>query len=198
MPDPKARQAIYALEHEIGTLKDRLTELTNRIAIRSSDGSLWVQDDEGTDAQLEADAGYIEGARVWNITPLTIATGTWTSLTFNREMYDTNDMHSLITNTDRLVANHAGIYVVTASIRWAPNAVGTRWLTIENNLLGSIAEVSAEAITTGDVQGMSVTTICKYNAGEYAIARVYQDSGGNLQISAYVRHSPDLMMQRIG
>jgi hypothetical protein len=52
-------------------------------------------------------------------TPQTIADNTLTILTAETESYDTDAMHSTITNTSRITAQTAGRYSVEACVNWA-------------------------------------------------------------------------------
>ena len=72
------------------------------------------------DSTLVADSGQATGlawqiqpaARVYNDAEIDPATSSWVSLTFNQERYDTDGVHSTVTNSERLTCpdNGSGLY----------------------------------------------------------------------------------------
>lgn len=136
-------------------------------------------------------------ARVTNAAAQTITTATSTTLTFDTERWDTGALHSTSSNTDRLVGPVAGKYMVTASIEWAANVTGDRLLWIEDSAGNIVAIVSQPPSTGGAVTRQSVTTTVDLTAADYVIVRVFQNSGGNLDIRKASRNSPEAMITKV-
>jgi hypothetical protein len=58
--------------------------------------------------------------RVYNSGNQTISNATWTDLTFDSELYDTDTMHDTSSNTNRITFTTAGVYVwmLTVMLPW--------------------------------------------------------------------------------
>jgi len=137
------------------------------------------------------------GARVTNSVSITISTATLTFLTFDTERYDTDAIHRLLSNTDRLTANTAGKYIITSEVRFVSNVTGRRQIAIE---LNGTTVIAAQEWDTNQNQAtfMSITTIYDMAVTDFVRVRVFQDSGGNLDAFKSADESPEFSMQRIG
>ena len=107
-------------------------------------------------------------AKVHKVAAQTLANNTLTSLTFVTEDYDTDTIHSNASNTERLTATTAGLYVVTASVFFDANATGYREIRLYKN--GSGSTWLNGALTTG------------LAATDYVEVYALQTSGGNLDV----------------
>jgi hypothetical protein len=117
----------------------------------------------------------------------TISNNTFAAISWNAEYYDTDNFHSLSTNTSRLTvpSGKGGKYLITGSISWAANATETRTVTIYKN--GSIVNYLDQmmAVTTSQRR-----TVQAYNividlvASDYIEIFVWQTSGGNLDVTS--------------
>lgn len=151
---------------------------------------------EYVDAALAA-AVYTQGARVYNSANQSINHMTATTLLFDSERYDTDDIHSTIANTSRLTCKTAGKYVVTGNVAWDTNAAGFRLVYIRHNVSASIAQIQNTPLAAHYTE-VVVSTIFDFAVNEYVELRVYQDSGGALNIMQVANYSAEFMMQRIG
>ena len=140
--------------------------------------------------------GYREGARVYNDANISIGNGAYTNLTFNSERYDTDGIHDVGSNTERLTCQTAGKYMITGSIRWESNSTGVRYVLVELNGSTTIVQQAKGAYT--DVMFMSVTTAYDLEVGDYVTLKVFQNSGGSKNIQAIGNYAPEFSMQRIG
>jgi len=163
-------------------------------AIYNKNGELYFINNSGT---VFGPLFTGEGARAYNSGNISVPNNASTDLTFDSERYDTNSIHSTVTNTGRLTCQTAGKYVITGSIAWDTNTTGIRsmgvylnnttWLTLAN-----------QSPIAGDNTRMSVSTIYTLAAADYVTLRVYQNSGGALNVIAAGNFSPEFSMQRIG
>jgi hypothetical protein len=157
----------------------------------------------GTGAQQAAagnDPRFLrQGARVFNSTNTGITSGSVLVLTFNSERYDTDNIHDPSTNPDafRLICRTAGKYLIVANVEWAPNASGTRQITIRLNGATGIGAVMSPASPAGLPTKQIATTIYDLAVNDYLELAVYQDSGGLLDIVSSANWSPEFMMSRI-
>jgi hypothetical protein len=133
------------------------------------------------------------GARVYHNAAQAITTATITYLNFNSERYDVGNLHDTVTNNSRLTAPVSGKYVITTSIFYASNATGVRYLAIEHNGTLTIAFDTRGAVS-GDITGITISTIYNLSAGDYVRVWVYQNSGGNLNVSSTGNSSPEFAM----
>lgn len=134
--------------------------------------------------------------RVYNSVNIATATGVFKLLTFDTERYDTDSMHSTVSNTDRLTANKAGYYLATLGVEFAANATGDRAVLINHNTAGSIGLQRVPAATATTV--LNVTVEWKMAAGDYLTAFAWQTSGGALNVlkaAGGASWSPEFMMR---
>ncbi|DBA34793.1 TPA_asm: virion structural protein [Caudoviricetes sp. vir520] len=140
---------------------------------------------------------YTEGCRVFNSANINIPNAAWTTLTFDSERYDTDSIHSTIANTDRLTCQTAGKYQITGNVIFDSNNVGFRLLAIEYNgatLIGRSGNMALNATVTP----LSLSTLYELSVSDYVTLKVYQTSGGALNVRYTGNDSPEFMMQRIG
>jgi len=139
----------------------------------------------------------VTGTRVYNSTAIPLSTsGTWYNLTFNSERFDTDNIHSTASNTDRLTCSTAGVYLIIGSVRFASNANGDRLLSIVLNGTTTLAMETTRA-ASGNPTTMTVSAIYQLNVGDYVTLSAQQTSGGSLNIEAAGNYSPEFMMVRL-
>lgn len=137
------------------------------------------------------------GARVYHSASQVIPHIAMTTLAFNSERWDTDTIHDLVINNSRLTCKTAGKYLISASVEWAPNAVGYRQLVLFLNGGINIAMVNpnANAIATTRI---TISTVYNLAINDYVEVLAYQTSGGNLNINPAGNWTPEFMIQRIG
>jgi hypothetical protein len=126
---------------------------------------------------------------VQNNTTQSIATATWTVATFDTDNSDAYAMHSTSSNTSRIIAPAAGLYIVTAVFAFANNATGTRKAQLRKNSAGSSTGGTSLGHTGGAPQsGLqffgSISAIVQLAASDYVEMFVYQDCGSSLNTVA--------------
>jgi hypothetical protein len=127
------------------------------------------------------------------------SSGSWQTLTFNNESWDTHGFHSIVSNTSRLTvpANMDGLYIITGLVGFAPNATGERGANI---LLGGATNIGRVIIdNAGGTLGERLPVTRQYylNATNYVELQAYQSSGGSLNVVYSAEISPYFMMVRI-
>lgn len=137
-----------------------------------------------------------QGARAWHSAAQSPATGVLTGLAFDSEYWDTDDMHDLAVNNTRLTFNTAGIYVVGAHLTWAANGVGTREAQILKNN-ATILDLWKSLSYAGAVNHSRLSTVDKFDAGDYIEVKVLQDSGGALAVNSVANYSPVFFAHRL-
>ncbi|GAI68292.1 unnamed protein product [marine sediment metagenome] len=140
---------------------------------------------------------YTQGCRVFKAWHQSIPDGLQTDLIFDREDYDTDEMHDTVTNNERITIKTAGIYLITFQGQFEQNAVGVRRAQIRENVKGYIAEqrLDAQANTR---TSFNISTLWQCVVGRYLIVRVWQDSGAPLDIEYHSYYSNYFMAQRVG
>lgn len=112
--------------------------------------------------------------------------GTSLLLTWDTEAWDTDTMHSTVTNTSRLIATTAGTYAVTARIAFASNATGIRYIDVRKNAAGNVASGTRvafnanTAVASGTVTVVNVACDVVMAANDYLEVFGFQNSGGAL------------------
>ena len=126
-------------------------------------------------------APAFSGARARKSSAQSIASATWTEITFDTEDYDTASYHNNSTNTSRFVAPTTGYYSINANT--IGNNTGTntaRYMNIQKNSTDSIAlDYSTNSNT---IIGQGLATYFYLTAGDYVNIRYYQNSGSNQDV----------------
>lgn len=122
-------------------------------------------------------------AIAYNSANQSIANVTVTTLALNSERQDTDNFHDNVTNNSRLTAPSAGFYHITANWAWDPaNVSGNRYADV---LLNGATVIAADRRVAAGYSGEGSLSIDYYlNAGDYVQFRVYQDTGGALNLIA--------------
>lgn len=138
--------------------------------------------------------------RVYNSAALSIATATFTALTFDSERYDVGGCHSTASNTGRLTApsGGGGVYHITAHATFAANATGIRELRIRLNGATYIAALSDTAVSASGDHSMTVSCDYKLSATDYVEVVVYQSSGGLLNATFSGNVTPEFSWFWVG
>jgi len=140
---------------------------------------------------------YNEGARAYHSVDQSIPNITATTLAFNSERWDTDNIHDLVTNNSRLTCQTAGKYLVATTLAFGLSAVGRRL--IHFILSGGVAVASFEVGIGAEGRYQAApATIANLAVGDFLEVSVYQSSGGALDVRAIPPYSAEFMMQRIG
>ena len=135
-------------------------------------------------------------ARVYNNANISINHNTATALTFNSERWDTDSIHSTVTNTGRLTATTAGIYHIHGHVAFASNSSGSRQVSIR---FGASTVLAVHKIpASAGVNLLSISTVYYLAENDYVELLVYQDSGGSLNVIADAALSPEFGMTYLG
>lgn len=133
--------------------------------------------------------------RVYHSIAQSLTTGTLTGLVFNSERWDTHGFHSTTTNTHLLTAPVAGLYVITASIRYATSGAGTRYVEFYLNGATVIASKRWSPVTFAE---NDLSTTYKLAIGDTVQFRAFQDSGVTLNVESLGQTSPEFSATWVG
>jgi hypothetical protein len=132
--------------------------------------------------------------RVYNSVNIPIATSSTTILTFDSQRWDSHGLHTV--GTSRLTCKRAGLYHIFGHIVMPANTSGVRSMAI---ILNGVTPIANQRVNGSSVFSMlSVSTMYLLSAGDYIELRVWQTSGGSLDISADPNRSPEFGMTYIG
>lgn len=124
-----------------------------------------------------------------------------TALSFQATSYDTNAFHSSFVNPSRLTVPSDGTYMISATGRWAENAVGTRQMSI---FIGGTAVgfgIATDIKSPSGASGSCAHSIgipLQMSAGSYVEIYVYQNSGGALNMIHQNQNGCYFSIARIG
>jgi hypothetical protein len=117
---------------------------------------------------------------------LSPATATFTIVSFDAEVDDTDSMHDLVTNPSRVIAQTAGEYLMTYGVVFAANATGRRVAQLQKNSGGTagVNTFSVINVPTSPVGSFGVTGTAtqRFAAADYVEMFIEQESGGALAI----------------
>lgn len=131
----------------------------------------------------------VVGARVYHNADQSIPSGAWTALAFNSEVTDSDGLHSLAANPERLTAPSAGMYLVGGGVTLDSAAAGRRGLAVQLNGSSDLV-LSVTPAVSGGYTRLAVCTLVLLAAGEYVTLRAFQDSGAALNALALADASP--------
>ena len=139
-------------------------------------------------------------ARVYNSGNLLIGNAAWTALTFDSERWDSRGLHSVVANTGRFTILVPGLYSIGGSALFATDGTGVRAGAIRLNGAAGTYITRSGAFDVGGVAGGSVNPSTQYrlSATDYVEFMVYQNSGGNLNVTASGNSSPEFWIAQIG
>lgn len=154
---------------------------------------------DGTNFQMLSEVGARDiGCRVTTTANLTISNNSITTVAFDAERWDTDTMHDTSTNNNRITFNTAGKYSVGFSGEWAADVNGERHAMIRVNGSTPIVERYDNAITGASLETHTVlSTVYSFSSGDYIEVRVFQNSGGSLDLVDTGFNSIDFWAQRI-
>lgn len=190
-----------AIAAEVNANFDAIATLLNTTKLDAAN----LQDGAVTTAKIASNAvgagaiGSLPAARVFHSAAQTVASATNKTLAFNSERFDTDTIHDTVTNNSRLTATTAGVYVITASVRWAQQANTARAILFV--VLNGTTTIATQAESMGDAEfdvDQSVTTVYKLAATDYveAIVHTTDSSGGTIETLGNL--SPEFSMTWVG
>jgi len=112
----------------------------------------------------------------------TLANETITAITWDTEEFDTDGYHSTSSNTSRITVPKAGKYLITASLSYASNATGARFLWFQKNGVTGRTGLNGGNAPTSNDNGVTSSVIMSLAANDYIEAIGFQSSGGNLSV----------------
>lgn len=137
-------------------------------------------------------------ARVYNSATISHTTsGSWQTLTFDSERYDTASLHSTSVNTSRMTAPTTGLYTMTANINFAANATGVRGLRFLLNGTTVLAFDLQATAGAGATTAAVISTDYQLTATDYIEVQGFQDSGGALNMNASANATPEFSMRMV-
>jgi hypothetical protein len=162
---------------DMGWLKASETPTANQLIILDTNGKL----------PLSAGSSFI-GALVGKTAHQSIATGTFTKITWDAESYDTSNIHDNAINNTRMTVPAGVTYVKVKTQLWwqgPASASGYKSIVIRKN--GSYFEGMGSTVwaaTTIADHYTAETTVVPVTAGDYFEVEVYQNTGVTLTLYA--------------
>jgi hypothetical protein len=114
----------------------------------------------------------------------TIQTDLLTFVEFDSEVFDTAGLFDPA-SPQVLRAPIAGLYLLTASVRWRSNATGTRFAAFQitpNSPIPFVAPDWRNAVTGGGTTDQEISSLVALQANQMVRLRVYQTSGAPLDL----------------
>jgi hypothetical protein len=125
------------------------------------------------------DPGPSAAASVLNTTVETTHSAAATVLHANYEIYDTANLHDLVTSSESLTAPAAGMYAVSATVDWDPQGTGYR----RTSLIGpnsAFASAAGPPLPSPAYTSQNVSGVERLAAGQTVQVQVLQGSGADL------------------
>lgn len=138
------------------------------------------------------------GAHVYNSGNISVADSSNVIMTFDSERYDTDGIHDVGSDTERLTCKTAGKYFIHFTGHWDTNAVGFRRFDIKLNVGGTV--IGKSVFNQDEAVGVVHTVSTEYDLviGDYVFINAVQTSGDTININASPNFSPEFFMRRVG
>ena len=122
-------------------------------------------------------------------TAQSIPNTTDTSVVFNTTVFEVDDTGRLTPNTGTgvVTVNEAGIYRITAGVKFTANGTGRRELSINAGGTVTAYDIAATVASPG-TWAASISSLIKLVATDTIIVKVVQTSGGGLDALAGFSH----------
>lgn len=143
----------------------------------------------------------VQTCRVTRPSTQSIPDNALTTVAFDSEEFDTDSMHSTVTNNSRITFNTAGFYIVgfNGILQTGSDYVRT-FATLVANGSTEIARSSFGNLPINTTPQLAVTTVYQFSVGGYLEVQVYQDNTANTArtLEASADRSPEFYAARIG
>lgn len=112
-----------------------------------------------------------------------LTTASTTDITFPTELSDLYSFHAANAAAITIPSiTYAGIYIITATIAFAGNTAGIRWLTINKNGSSTTMGSNTNANSDGGATRLSVSAIMTLGSNDSVNVTGLQNSGGSLNV----------------
>jgi hypothetical protein len=138
----------------------------------------------------------VPSARAWRSTAQSIASGTWTPLSFDSERWDTDNIFD-VANPTRFTCRTSGKYLANFTVGVASNATGVREWAIRVNGSTYHGLVLTPAASGAGTYG-GATVVLDLTVGDYVEFVAYQTSGISLTLLAEALYSPEASISFLG
>jgi hypothetical protein len=135
-------------------------------------------------------------ARVTTVAAISLSNNTPTALSFDTERFNSGEWSSSV-NPSRITAIVDGIYSISGSASFSPNATGQRKLDIRLNGSSAVASQQITNASAAVATNLTVTTVMSLLAGDYVEVVASQTSGGNLDVLKSDKYSPEFAAVRL-
>jgi hypothetical protein len=148
------------------------------------EGSVSFQENLITNGTLGADLQQRVRATL-TTTAQSIPDATITAINFNTEDFDVGDLHDLTTNTNRITipTGGTGRYTIKAQVRFDNNSTGRRVVYLYKNA-SEVARANLFTAHATEDTYLQIAYDDQASAGDYYDVRVFQNSGGALDVVA--------------
>mgnify|MGYP000860330672 CR=1 FL=1 len=140
----------------------------------------------------------VPAARVYNSGALALSAGVWTTLTFNSERYDTDAVHSTVTNTGRLTVPSGGdgLYLIGGCVEFDTTSLGSGVRVGVRILLGGTTTIARQVvygIHSDEDTALAINCMYLLSATNYVELQAYSSAGLNVNVTA--NFSPEFWLQ---
>lgn len=164
---------------------DEIRQLKTDIRERMDNEHVWTATGDNTEGTHRI---RFRGVSLRNSANQSIPTGTTTPITWNTEDFDTEGMHSTVSNTERITIP-SGVDKVRASvtISFDANANGYRTIQLshydDSTGYSGIGTTQIQLPATAYDMTIQITTnVVAVDSGDYFYVTVYQNSGSSLNV----------------
>ncbi len=156
-----------------------------RLAVGANGTTLVADSAEATGLKWAAPAGAtFVGCSLYKSAAQSIANDSSTTITWDSENYDTDSLHSTVTNTSRITipTGKGGKWLFTGCMAFASNGTKVRRANLVVNGTTSYLPIAQQATAATDGDSTHGTFAWPLNlvAGDYVEMQAYQNSGGSL------------------
>lgn len=175
------------LGQTVGDMFYRATDRWRAIPAGAVDEVLTAQGPGVAPAWLPAAGGGTPfgGCLLWSSATQNVNNKSWKALDWNQEKYDTDNLHDLVTNPDRITVPAGWSKIrLSGGVVWNVNATGRRVAVFRFEGSGFIGEANQTRPADQNSQQTLNSPAIDVAEGDWFQLRVWQDSGSQRQVLA--------------
>lgn len=124
-------------------------------------------------------SNFYKSTKVYQSAGLSISTATWTTITFDSELWDDGSWHSTSVNTDRITFDFTGRVHVSASYGTGSTTSANHGLRIRKNGTTTVLRSFTSTVSSsGEVFQVPLSDELNVTSGDYITMEVYQNTAG--------------------
>ena len=145
---------------------------------------------QGTLGKITHQFMTVPSCRIWNNAAQGFNPSSANPVSFNVNRWDTDNMHSTVTNPSRITINTPGKYACGGEVSFASTITGYRLLWIQHNGSTIIVNDWRDAAITGVQTRITLSTPYQFSSGDYIELYIQHSAASTLAVESVADYTP--------